>query len=282
MSHQRLNVVTSFFLVRHVPGALSLAARPLGGPAAPAAFADMDPLARARQDEYVECIAANLACRHVGSVGLLVQDAPSLAALRAHVLPRLPPAARGRLVPMLHRAAPAQPTYGDLFRLAGQLFHGQPVMVANADIYVTDAGFQWPALAAEFFPDAKRPAAGASPSDAADSAGAPVALALTRTEDENTLFAPLIDDYRGSHDAFVFRAPMAPAVVAACDHPQNCYKAENIVVHELRRAGYRLANPCRRARVFHRHATDVRQWLPSAAGEEGSPAERYGRVEPEA
>jgi hypothetical protein len=89
--------------------------------------------------------------------------------------------------------------------------------------------------------------------------------------------APLIADYRGSHDAFIFRpGDISDKFLGTVAHPQNAYKSENIVVHELRAsAGLRVRNPCLDARVLHRHRAAVRQWLPPVD------EERYGKAEPE-
>jgi hypothetical protein len=100
--------------------------------------------------------------------------------------------------------------------------------------------------------------------------------------------APLIDDYRGSHDCFVFRprALSNSAFLRAVDHPQNAYQSENIVIHEIERCGAvgRVINPSKGVfRVAHRHASDVRQWFPPvdapAADGAGTP-ERYGKAPP--
>jgi hypothetical protein len=221
----------------------------------------------------------------VARVALLVQDPHSMAQLRAELLPLLraeaaaagDAAAARKLVPLLFSRQPRQPHYKDLFEVARQLFSSPvaapgggravaPCMVCNADIYVT-ATFDL-ARVNELLP--------AAPDAAAP--GSRVALALTRYESEATLAAPLIDDYRGSHDAFVLRptAAMLPAAfLAAVDHPQNCYKSENIVLHELRRSGAAVLNPCRSVHTFHHHAADVRQWLPPVD------EERYAKAEPQ-
>lgn len=133
----------------------------------------------------------------------------------------------------------------------------------------------------------------------------PIAFALTRYEKEvenshahsytnhntsNTTFidlatdAPLIHDYRGSHDAFIFcPSPRSPILKASfldqVNHRQNCYQAENVVIYELQKAGYLVLNPCvggNGLKLIHCHAeeTGVRQWFPSV-----DPT-RYGRAPP--
>lgn len=114
-----------------------------------------------------------------------------------------------------------------------------------------------------------------------------VALALTRYEVEPEppsspevghlhlpLVAPLIAEYRGSHDAFVLQPPVPESFLRAVQHRQNCYQAENIVVYELERSGFTVLNPCLSIPLVHRHEADLRQWFPSV-----DPS-RYGRAVP--
>lgn len=126
----------------------------------------------------------------------------------------------------------------------------------------------------------------------------PVAFALTRHEQEVVVVdqegrhdhhltaatAPLIHDYRGSHDAFLLRpSPHSPlhttSFLDRIHHRQNCYQAENVVLYELQQAGYTVLNPCigkNALRLIHCHAEDtgVRQWFPSVD------PERYARSSP--
>lgn len=103
--------------------------------------------------------------------------------------------------------------------------------------------------------------------------------------------APLIDDYRGSHDAFVFHpAAISDRFLSRVDHPQNAYQSENIVIHEfemeiqqkdLKSGGdvHKLLNPSKSFfRIAHRHASEVRQWYPPVDGQQQQ--KRYGRVFP--
>jgi hypothetical protein len=279
-----LHVVTSYFRVRRIPGSVLLSS---------------DPNLSAgvlREAEYAECIARNAASHHVANVHLVAQDAESLAALHRDILGRgtsrvgrttttaTPPAAlevfRGnkkKIVPTLSDCHPLQPSYAHLFGYCDRMLAGQLCMVCNADIYVpADSGMEHvPRLFAAAQQRSKR-----------------LALALTRYESDGSPSptsavesspqlsggmwdAPLINDYRGSHDAFIFRSPLGKTFCDGVRHPQNCYKAENIVIHELRqRARCEVLNPSRSVRVVHLHTADVRQWLPPAD------ETRYGRAPP--
>lgn len=262
-----MNVITSFFQVRILQGAVSIGGSGAGSGA--------DAL-RIRQEEYIDCIARNAggAGGSVKWLHLMVQDDPSLAALTRDVLPRLPPEARRRVVPSLAPSAPRQPTYGQLFAYAQRLLPGQLCMVCNADIAVHPT-FDVDKARALVDLFSTSPGAAAAAGGSRRVAGRNIALALTRYEDDACTDAPLIDDYRGSHDAFVFRAPLPRAFPSSVDHFQNCYKAENIVIHELQRHGCTVVNPCRTLRIVHRHAADLRQWFPPVD------EERYAKAPPQ-
>ena len=153
----------------------------------------------------------------------------------------------GKLRTVLHPKQPAQPFYSDLFEYANKNITNphDVAMVCNADIYLSD--------------DFALPAHGAT-------------CALTRWEAKDV--SPLIENYQGSHDAFLFHPPLPQSFLDAVRHPQNAYKSENIVLHELQKIRV-VKNPCRTVRVYHKHDADFRQWLPSVD------EERYARCPPE-
>lgn len=271
-----MHVVTSFFTVRRIVGAIALDAhmRPLHPHEAQLKLAEQH---HHRQMEYVECFLDNARCPKVTKILTLIQDEASMNLFRSEVASNdsLTTFERAKFLPILHRLAPAQPNYGDFFRLAAQFSRGQLCMVCNSDIYLRyDFALD---RVTELLADP------CSTTDSSDDSAATTlpptkgtVLALTRYECPRTMDAPLIHDYRGSHDSFIFRSPLPAEFVNSVSHPQNCYQAENIVIHELRRAGYAVLNPCRTVHTFHRHSSDVRQWLPPISAE----GERYGKAEP--
>lgn len=281
-----MNLVTTYFTVKriatsHFIGEQSLKHRHL------------------RQLEYVDCLVHNALHPAVESIVLLVEGVEEYAHLfHTLVRPWLPGSAAGgvpaapsytfpsifqrrhlrKLLPLLYSPSPRfnrtglpMPVYADLFHIANQLLPGKLVMICNADVHLSHTHFDLEAVQRCFAEEGgSRPKA---------------ALALTRYEGEGEgegegddadglARAPLIRNYRGSHDAFVFRAPVLEGVLPGVTHPQNCYQAENIVIHELRSHNYTVLNPCLDLRLIHRHAADVRQWLPSVD------PERYGLAPP--
>lgn len=279
-----MNIVTSYFLVRKLPGTIAL-----GG--------DVSRHQQARQQEYLDCLRFNLQHPGVASIHLLVEGAEAYEHLRTHVLcnPAFTGFAAQRSRPLppivpLVRFAPGMPLYADFFAYANQLLTHRLTMVCNADVYLSPEHFSVPAVEALFHQardareDTRRASLSSPPSSSSSSpnasenerGGSDLALALTRYESDNVLDAPFLYDYRGSHDAFVVVPPVPPTFVTRVAHAQNGYKAENVVLHELQRSGYRTLNPTLGdgARLVHRHATDVRQWLPPVD------ETRYGRAPP--
>ncbi|CBH13238.1 hypothetical protein, conserved [Trypanosoma brucei gambiense DAL972] len=241
-----MNIVTSYFLVKRIPGSIFLGEASLRN-------------AEARQREYLECIRQNVTHREVDSLHLLIEGSDAYNHFRTHIMENNNSFPDGRLrqkiVPILWQKG--QPTYADLFEHANKLLRGRLAMVCNADVYISQHGAAVRDLARLFDQGVPR-----------------VALALTRYESENFMDAPLQDNYRGSHDAFVVRPPLEDSLLRSVKHPQNCYKAENVVLHELQRHGYMVKNPCRDFMLVHRHEADLRQWLPSVD------EERYARAPP--
>lgn len=388
-----MNIVTSYFLVRHLAGAMQLgnfSATPSSGGGGGGRAADhFNADARhQRQMEYLECLWRNTQHPEVEAVHLIVEGMHAYQHFCASVLGTQPQpeqqgqthrhhdgcdepwcrpwtwskAQRRKIIPFL-RLAPGPPTYADLFGYANLLLPGKLVMVANADVYLSEellgssfdrlttpapqsdtahttstlassfslSSSAAPSCGAEKTPEAVRAALPNRPHGKANHCrstrtpvramgnlvlqdptapgrasrreeGQAVALALTRYEVEplsvvsnavldshthapptpqsqllNALLphiAPLIADYRGSHDAFVLQPPVPQSFLRAVGHKQNCYQAENIVVYELQRCGYTVLNPCLSIGLVHRHEADLRQWFPSV-----DPS-RYGRAAP--
>ncbi|CAG9574160.1 conserved hypothetical protein [Leishmania major strain Friedlin] len=294
-----MNIVTSYFLVRKLPGTLAM-----GG--------DVLEHQNARQREYMECLRLNQQHPGVASIHLIVEGADAYEHLLKHVLcnphfqnastlttSTAPASARHRrrhaapIVPVV-RFASGMPLYADFFAYANQLLSHRLTMVCNADVYLSPEHFSLSAVEDLFRQSSTLPPPHAAPCGSCQPSTAdlaereamrpksapkranPLALALTRYESDSPLDAPFLFDYRGSHDAFVLVPPVPPSFVRSVAHPQNCYKAENIVLHELQQSGYLTLNPTLGdgVRLVHRHATDLRQWFPPVD------ESRYGRAQP--
>ncbi|EPY41004.1 hypothetical protein AGDE_02921 [Angomonas deanei] len=247
-----MNIVTSYFKVKRIEGSVFVGETSLK-------------YANERQREYLTALTHNAAHADVQRVLLLVEGADAYRHFREHVLfnPALfPPLSLAKIIPIL-RLHHAQPTYAELFYQANQLLQHSLTMVCNADVHLSPTSFSVKAVQGMF-----------SAMEAKGNGAQPLALALTRHESDNVADAPLVYDYRGSHDAFILKPPLPLDVLAGVTHPQNCYQSENIVIHELKKGGYTVLNPCLDLILVHQHAVDLRQWRPSVD------SSRYGRAHP--
>ncbi|KAG5504358.1 hypothetical protein JKF63_04807 [Porcisia hertigi] len=295
-----MNIVTSYFLVRGLPGSLSLAG-------------DILEHQQARQREYMECLRFNQLHPSVASIHLIVEGAEAYKHLLKHVLcnpdfnsgstltTSTPRNRRRHVAPIvpLVRSGSSMPFYADFFAHANQLLSNRLTMVCNADVYLSTDHFSLAAVENLFIQSCAIPSPppphtlrcnekqesttgvtdereGVTRPDSGEALGNPLALALTRYESDNLLDAPFLYNYRGSHDAFVFVPPVPQSFVRRVTHPQNAYKAENIVLYELQRSGYLTLNPTLGdgVRIVHHHASDLRQWFPPVD------ESRYGRAQP--
>lgn len=80
--------------------------------------------------------------------------------------------------------------------------------------------------------------------------------ALTRHESDMT--SPLIDEYRGSHDVFIFHSPLCESIIKHIKFPQNVWGSENVLLYEFDKLKYNLSNPCRQIKIIHEHILDDR------------------------
>lgn len=90
-------------------------------------------------------------------------------------------------------------------------------------------------------------------------------IALTRHEhlddthtECNINTCPLIWDYMGSHDTFIFKTPLPPTFSFDTLHyPQNVYGGETLFMKAWKDSGKKLYNPCFDIRIFHRHRNRI-------------------------
>lgn len=210
-----------------------------------------------------------------------------------------------------------QPLYSDFFRIAQQYLHptGDVAAICNSDIHFHTRQMMEEADVKKWFIQNHKNTS-------------ETVMALTRYEEDISSFhpkettstqlkkddddeddekqfsyprnirakdvrvAPLVVNYQGSHDAFLFRpVVLDPQFLDDVQHPQNAYQSENIVIDAFTKLGERkkkekkenggqvisLRNPCKTGgfRIAHKHESDVRQWYPPL--NDG----RYGKVFPE-
>jgi hypothetical protein len=140
-----------------------------------------------------------------------------------------------------------QPFYADLVRYVHQTIEpGKIVCIQNSDIYFSHT------IQSEFL------------EKILDNQ---TLITLTRHEETdpqksafehdvvcNEESCPLIYDYQGSHDSFIFRTPIPetfPYQNVAI--PQNVYGAEAVFLKAWKDCGKKLVNPCFDISIFHKH-----------------------------
>jgi hypothetical protein len=90
------------------------------------------------------------------------------------------------------------------------------------------------------------------------------AFALTRYEHD--MSHPLIDDYGGSHDAYIFNSKFINESIIN-DHTQfyqNFPGIETHIIKALCDVGFKVFNPCKQIKIVHLHQTQLRrhgEWI---------------------
>jgi hypothetical protein len=128
-----------------------------------------------------------------------------------------------------------KPLYFDLFNYAISNLKNKICMITNSDIYIKECDVN----------------------------------IFKNLEDNNTVFAltryeydlscPLITNYEGSHDCFIFKSPINNVFINNIYHSQHAWGAENIVLYELKNAGINIYNPCYQIKIVHHHASNLRE-----------------------
>ena len=133
-----------------------------------------------------------------------------------------------------YHVVPHQPTYGMILEYANSLTPNTLVCICNTDIEI-----------------------GAFDPTILNRVNNEVLLALTR----HNVFDGRTDDYQiqnygGSHDAFITQLPLSRISYRRLNFKQNLFGAENVLMFEFRSVGYTLKNPCKQLPVYHHHKDD--------------------------
>ena len=187
-----------------------------------------------RRAELEKALICNIQSEYISKIHLFFDDEKAFDYIIKHI------DNRSKLVGI--RIGP-QPLYSDLFTYANTLA-GQLCMIANGDIYLHKITEDKLLHYIYNVPNA--------------------IYALTRHEYD--LSSPLIDDYKGSHDAFMFKAPIRQGIIKKIQFKQNIWGSENSLIYELGTEGYKFSNPCKKIVIVHEHKD--RKENPDGEGEE--------------
>jgi hypothetical protein len=130
-----------------------------------------------------------------------------------------------------------KPLYSDLFQYAIEQLQGKICMVTNSDIYINECDR--------------------------------IVLDLLHLKNQNLLFAltrheydmscPLINDYHGSHDSFIFKSPLDNSFIQHIEFAQNNWGSEAKLLQELYKTNIKIVNPCKQIKIVHLHKSDIRE-----------------------
>lgn len=182
-----------------------------------------------RSNELKITLNKNVLCKHIESIHLFVDNDECRNYIEATYLDYL-----NKKVIIISEYK--QPKYSDLFHYANTNLRDKLCFIANSDIWIKTVSIDLNTIIYE-----------------------DVALALTRHESDGTTTP--IDCYQGSHDAFVFKSPLKNnSMIKHLQFVQNILGAENVVLYELMKYGYKLLNPCHQIVIVHEHASNVRTY----------------------
>jgi len=181
-----------------------------------------------RNAELVAALQKNVVSPHVDQVHLFVDDEPSMNKLKEVFADTL---ASGKIVVA---AEGKQPLYADFFQYANDALKGKICMVTNSDIYIHSCESH---LLEKLIDK-------------------PAMYALTRHEYD--MSCPLINDYHGSHDSFIFQSPLAISV-EELKFPQNVWGSEHKLLSNIYHQKITIFNPCLQIKIVHLHKSGIRE-----------------------
>ena len=177
-----------------------------------------------RYEELKTALNKNLESQLIEKVHLFVDDDLALEYITQLNSPKIVVIAVGK-----------QPMYSDLFTYATQNLVGKFCMITNSDIYLH-----------EFTTNLYRHLEDNN-------------TVYTLTRYEHDMSCPLIRNYKGSHDSFIFKSPLKNnEFINKIIHPQNVWGSENVLMYELAKCHIRMFNPCVQAVIVHLHKTELR------------------------
>lgn len=186
-----------------------------------------------RNEELRQCLKNNLENDFIEKIHLYVDDDESFDYIKTLNNDKITVISIG-----------TKPLYSDLFSYALNNLQNKICMISNSDIYIHEM-------------DEKL----------VNGLNDNVVFALTRHEHD--LSCPMIDNFCGSHDCFIFKSPLNfHDRIENIKHVQHYWGSENIVLYELLQNNIELFNPCFQIKIVHLHKSELR--------EENRPRINYG------
>ena len=189
-----------------------------------------------RNEELVDTLQNNINSPLVNQIHLFVDDENALDKLKENFSDYL----NSKIIII---SVGYRPLYGDLFKYAIEKLPGKLCMITNSDIYLrncTNIRILNMLVATS------------------------TCYSLSRHESNGT--QPQVDNYYGSHDAFIFfSSNIKPEIVDGLNFYQNNWGSEGRVMGELIKTGIKVFNPCKQIIIVHMHESNIReenrQWI---------------------
>lgn len=184
-------------------------------------------LDNSRSKELEQALMNNLSSPFVEKIHLFVDDNDALI--------RLNELANSDKIVIIEIGK--KPKYSDFFNYIVNNVKDEICMIANADIFLYETNDKL----IENLKENK------------------IAYALTRYEYDMT--HPLMNDYHGSHDAYIFNSKFIDGTIINEDTHfyQNFPGIESHIIKALCDNGFKVYNPCKQIKIVHLHQTELRR-----------------------
>jgi hypothetical protein len=185
-----------------------------------------------RSKELEQCLIHNLMSPFIEKIHLFVDDIDAM-----HRLNEMP-----NLNKIIIIDVGKKPKYSDFFNYILNNVQNKLCMITNADIFLHEMN----TTLLEQVKENK------------------IMFALTRYEHDMT--HPLMDDYGGSHDAYIFNSKFINKTIIN-EHTQfyqNFPGIETHIIKAFHDNGFKILNPCKQIKIVHLHKTDLRrhgEWI---------------------
>jgi hypothetical protein len=181
------------------------------------------PKNKEREQELLKTVKMNITCPYISQVHLFFDDEKSKEYLKKNIGENI----FQEKIKIIN--IQSQPSYAELFKYANTL-KNQICMVTNGDIWIKYIKNRF---YIEYLKNKK------------------LIYALTRHEHDLT--SRLIDNFNGSHDAFIFQSPVPDILTTYPTFPQNYWGSENVICNLFLKSGYRGYNICKDIVIIHEH-----------------------------
>ena len=181
-----------------------------------------------RKNELTKSLTKNIECPYIKKIHLYVDDQKTYI----YLINKMKDKERKIKIVGIGK----QPKYNDFFWYCNTNLQNEICMISNTDIWLKHIN---------------------NPMILTILMQKNIIFALTRHE--YNMKSPLINKYCGSHDVFIFRAPIKKKIIMNINHPQNLWGSENKVINELISNGYTILNPCKQIVIVHEHKSNYRE-----------------------